>query len=308
MYVLYQEFIEPSLDISGLYVFIWICLAIVGNYFMVSLLLQFFGDTYAAKSDQQQKAGSRRNEWSSLSLSFMMSGLTPEEAMDCHDFGELVLSSSISRSWLGSDFTKKLHSAIESIIQLQTPDPLEVAALATICCDLNDQGLFERLMDQSASPHELPDFSNARKNSLMSAVLVQSGLCTADLKSQIEYVRLVVGPVDDHTAEGLLSTSVPLMFDVGSLWTFEPGILMTCQHQMDQVYGDQDEVNKWVYRMVLDVYRLGTTNTNETLTRQVRELVCLLSIHKLRIRVLFAAMADSDEGEASGISLSKFDW
>ena len=309
----YVEVVEPSIDISGTYIFIWVGLTIMGNYFMVSLLLQFFGDAYAAKSDSQQQAGSRRNEWSSLTLTFLMLGHAPEAAMNSFDFDRLILSSSISRCWLGRNFTHKLQSAIASIIELQSPNPQEVAALATICCDLNNQHLFERLMN--ASSHDVLDCRTARNESLIPAVLVRSGLCTADRKSQIEYVQDVLGPLDEHKAESLLNTSIPIMLDTITMRNLiqmqevVAGVVaaaLKCQHQMEQCCGEQSEVNDWAHRMVLDVFRLGRTTSS--VTPQVLELVSLVAVHKLRIRVMFTTLSDSVETDATGVSLSKFDW
>ena len=238
----YIELVEPSLDVNGAYIFIWIMLAILGCYLMVSLLLQFFGDTYAAKSDQQQKAGSRRKEWCSLSLTFMMSGYPPEEVMKSLKFDELISGSSVSPTWLGTDFTHKLHSAIVSISESDSPDLQELAALATICSDLNEQDLFQSLMDlKPESSRDLRDCIAARREAHLPAVLARSGLCTADLQSQIEYVQSVLGSLDDQQAEILLtSTSIPLMFDIDSMQnlTAMQGVVagvvagaLKCQHQ-----------------------------------------------------------------------------
>ena len=311
----YVELVEPSLDISGTYIFIWVGLTIMGNYFMLSLLLQFFGDAYAAKSDQQQKAGSRRNEWSSLTLTFLMLGHAPEDVMNWFDFEQLLLSSSISRCWLGCNFSHKLQSAIASISELQSPNPQEVAALATICCDLNDQHLLQYLMDQCTSSHDLLDCRTARNESLIPAVLVRSGLCTADRKSQIEYVQDVLGPLDEHKAESLLSTSIPIMLDTVTMRNLTQmqeivaGVVaaaLKCQHQMEQCCGEQSEVNDWAHRMVLDVFRLGRTTSS--VTPQVLELVSLVAVHKLRIRVMFTTLSGSVATGVTGVSLSKIDW
>ena len=70
-------------------------------------------------------------------------------------------------------------------------------------------------------------------------------------------------------------------------------------------------MNDWVRTMVLDVYRLAATvtdRTNNNLSIEVLELVCQAAIHKLRTRMMFAAMSDRDDTGAIGISLTKFDW
>jgi hypothetical protein len=209
-----------------------------------------------------------------------------------------------------------MHIAIASIGKLNPSDPQELAALATICCERNEHHIFLSLTEPSASSDDLPDCRAASEDSLIPAVLVRSGLCTADRQTQIKYVQRVLGLVDEQKAASMLdNTSIPLMLDVDNMKSLTQmqdavsGVVaaaLNCQYHMDQCYGEGGSVSDWVSRMVLDVYRLGCTTSS--VTPQVLELVSLFAIHKLRIRVLFAALSDADKTKATGIKLAKFDW
>lgn len=180
----FEEVVEPSLDVSGFYVFIYIILSILGMYFIVSLLLQTFSDAYS--SNQDDMAAGRRDEWYGLALTFMISVQhnQDKEIMSCAVFEQLLMTSSITTSWLGKSFVDRLDAVIFKLNALDISEQ-DWYALATICCQLDDTHRFQSLIQLRPGEFEGAVLSSLRGISTLQQFLVQHNICSSEEHRQV---------------------------------------------------------------------------------------------------------------------------
>ena len=248
---------------------------------------------------------------------------------------QCYLFSDMADSWIGSARMLILESICllhEQKGKAATKYRHEAATLATICSKLQLEKEYEEVIRELFPPFGIGSGDiyhkgcfEANQEAILTTALVQTGLCSNELDEQIDFVRLVLGPMEQKEAlTQLLNTSVPLLSigdsdsedDVRSILHAALKVDVSQREQPDIITptgswfepGGNRYFQTVVERCVMlqhvhEMYRIEA-KSSDPLTQNVSALVTLVHMHIWKCRLLFDGLDANQDG---GLQLVEFE-
>ena len=336
----YVDAAQPALLINGAYALLFIVLALVGLFFVTSLLIQIFADAYG--SEAGSFTSERRQQWAALTLAYQLWLTEAGREMSSERFEQLMMAStnigeSFSRRFNASGWLTSLRTLTISVFNslhdydgnVQQDYPQEAAALAALCCELHFERHYQIAVEEEWLPASAPlSCHEAERERMLPRVLEKLDLC--DRGAQVLFVQNAISQtgvaVTEAEAESLLeSTFIPLSFDFQTqaaevrqtaCFMLQLRYLPTASSmtqcdwnllKIDSAGGmldwQQAAMASWVLRTAPAAYGLHTASS-DPLTNRVVQLVSMVQVHRWRLQLLFDSLDTDGSGE---LSLVEFD-
>eukprot|EP00656_Telonema_subtile_P049577 TRINITY_DN6198_c0_g4_i1.p1 TRINITY_DN6198_c0_g4~~TRINITY_DN6198_c0_g4_i1.p1 ORF type:complete len:2110 (-),score=325.82 TRINITY_DN6198_c0_g4_i1:69-6398(-) len=312
----FERVVQPSLLVHGLYVIIWVVVALFGVFFITAILLQIFSESYSKRTDVPASQGARRSTWVALASVFALSvpdTQTPNQGMGPLEFEQLLMLSDSTIGWTDG-VCEKLVCEIMSLLtqhsSLAQQCGPEIAALATLCCEFNYEAAYQTIVQHGwvAGERCVPQTcTQARSDIALPGALVRYGICGDDEEAQITHIGGMLGNCDDEQARVVLyNTNVPLAVTTPNEVV---AIAIACSFDLHCGRLYTKDTADWVEIIAKRVFCLesnpsDTSSENpersdmpvEQLRALVLQLIKLSQLHKWRIRELFNALRSEKVG------------